>query len=367
MRIKGLDSIRGIASLIVWLFHIIITAFPTFWYHPKILTLGTLFLNGDGAVIVFFVLSGCVLTFSIVHSGDNFSITSFFKKRLARLYVPYLAATLIAASLLAIVHFSGHLIERPDHWSFPPIANLPSLILMVGLTGDQLLNGPSWTLFVEVQASLVMPIIALLNKSTMWKFLLGVMFISCLSGLWYSTQPLSNWHEGTNIGTRLALSLFYVQFFAIGSAIAIYSQEISKILNSISLPTAIGISIILFFSQAVVIFNVPALRYFVHSAIAIWVISNCLSFQRIDQILSHTVFAYFGKISFSLYITHLPILLFTFAIFTPTIGRIGALALGAALTAPIAVAFYHYVEVPSVRLGQRLANRANFRSSGAQP
>ena len=100
MRIRSLDSLRGIAALIVVLHHARLM-FPETPAWIKYTPLRVL-ISGQSAVILFFILSGFVLYLTLcsknVHSSWSFAI-----KRFARIYPPFCVAILLSAVLWYMV------------------------------------------------------------------------------------------------------------------------------------------------------------------------------------------------------------------------------------------------------------------------
>lgn len=100
-RLVGIDASRGIAALLVVLYHVEITvARPTYW---DVDPLNGLFLFGGRGVDFFFVLSGFIITF--VHwkdLGNAARIPLYAYKRLVRIY-PILWAVALPYLLLSLV------------------------------------------------------------------------------------------------------------------------------------------------------------------------------------------------------------------------------------------------------------------------
>ena len=115
MRIRSLDSLRGLAAVVVMANHYALTyasrltprrppwsggawSDPIVWidYTPlKIL------FCGDQAVLVFYVLSGFVLALTL-RVRDDWSYGRFLTKRVFRIYPPFVAAISASAVLFAI-------------------------------------------------------------------------------------------------------------------------------------------------------------------------------------------------------------------------------------------------------------------------
>jgi peptidoglycan/LPS O-acetylase OafA/YrhL len=148
-RYEILDGLRGVAALMVILFHAFETYIPVF---------GTQHINhGYLAVDFFFVLSGFVIGYAYDDRWNRMSNWAFFKRRLVRLHPMVVAGTLIGAALFFLGQSEGFpLISKVEAWKF-------FLCLLMGLlmipTGPGLdirgwgetnsFNGPNWSLTLE--------------------------------------------------------------------------------------------------------------------------------------------------------------------------------------------------------------------------
>src|SRR5262245_47699245 len=105
-RIRALDGLRGIAAVTVVVQHIL-SSFPPLAAmidrapDADIVLLDLdrtplrLLWTGSEAVILFFVLSGFVLTLQIERFQAGSSYVTYIVRRVSRLYVPYLAIMLV--------------------------------------------------------------------------------------------------------------------------------------------------------------------------------------------------------------------------------------------------------------------------------
>lgn len=144
-----LDGLRGVAALVVILFHGFETYIPFF---------GTQHINhGYLAVDFFFVLSGFVIGYAYDDRWDRMSTWSFFKRRLIRLHPMAVAGTLFGACLFFFGesdYFS--LIGGTEPWKFFLCIVLGLLMIPAGTGLDirgwgetNSLNGPNWSLTFE--------------------------------------------------------------------------------------------------------------------------------------------------------------------------------------------------------------------------
>lgn len=150
-----LDGLRGVAALIVVIFHIF-EAHATSRFDQII-------NHGYLAVDFFFVLSGFVVGYAYDDRWGNMSTREFFKRRLIRLHPMIIISMIIGA--LAFYFQEGQL--------FSLIQDVPVwqmlLIMLIGMTLIPILpsmdirgwaemhplNGPAWTLFFEYVANIL--------------------------------------------------------------------------------------------------------------------------------------------------------------------------------------------------------------------
>lgn len=151
-----LDGLRGLAAIIVVMFHVF--EIFTGGDHTK-----QIINHGYLAVDFFFVLSGFVIGYAYDDRWKSMSIKNFFKRRLIRLHPMIIMGMLIGAITFYF--------QKSD--MFPNIAVTPVwqliLIMLVGFTllplplsGDvrgwhemHPLNGPAWSLFFEYLANIL--------------------------------------------------------------------------------------------------------------------------------------------------------------------------------------------------------------------
>ena len=168
-RRPALDGLRGLAALVVVVCHSLLIA-PVFadayrgilprtgtWQWMLTSTPLHLFWAGNEAVLVFFILSGFVLTLPFA-SGQKFIVRSYYVKRLLRLYVPVLASCFFALLLIKLVHrvpsptSSWWLLSHDS--AVAPKEFVKTALVFWGGTG---LLGVLWSLKWEVIFSLSLP------------------------------------------------------------------------------------------------------------------------------------------------------------------------------------------------------------------
>ena len=147
-RYEILDGLRGVAALMVVIFHCFETYVPVF--KTQIVNHGYL------AVDFFFVLSGFVIGYAYDDRWDKMTTWGFFKRRLTRLHPMVIAGTLVGAALF---FFSGPAFPQTlqvEPWKFVLCLVMGLLILPCPNSLDirgwgelNSFNGPQWTLTFE--------------------------------------------------------------------------------------------------------------------------------------------------------------------------------------------------------------------------
>ena len=170
-RLSELDAMRGIAAFAVVLSHAADDLRPRGGPIPDLLSLleatplRALF-NGRDAVVFFFILSGLVLTRTLTNGAPP-NILVFAARRVARLCIPAAAAVLMSVLLYHMCHGPDRGRDPGDWlltagWTHAP--TLPDAIrhaLLLGLDGQFHLDGVLWSLTHELRLSILLPFLAL--------------------------------------------------------------------------------------------------------------------------------------------------------------------------------------------------------------
>src|SRR3954447_7503474 len=157
-RLAGLDGVRGLAALFVVVNHVFLRAFPgypvdhaPFW--------AAWFIYGRFAVVVFIVLSGFSLALSPARHGWRLDgVSPFARRRGWRVLPAYWAA--LGFSLLV-----AWLVVPPPGQALPDAAS----VVVNGLLVENLIGAPSpnrsfWSMAVEAQLYLALPLLLLLVR-----------------------------------------------------------------------------------------------------------------------------------------------------------------------------------------------------------
>lgn len=365
MRLKELDSLRGIAAITVLLNHFIgVYMWALKDTHTEGLTLVNLFKYtplhvlwyGHEAVILFFVLSGFVLALPFFLGKVNYM--AFLTKRLCRIYIPYLVALIFSLFCFSIFNDAPIIFNLNDwfnnYWKQPlSLWDIVNSIFLIGYYDPGKINGPFWTLTHEMRIAIIFPFImsTVVLKFTWEKSILIAAIISILSGFCSKYIPIYNFFSTTH----------YISMFIIGAVLAKnYKVFLEKyiLLNKLKkiCVTLAGISL---FSYTWLFYN----QKFLHrdivndwmialgSAIIIIVVIANNKFLLIRPI------KFLGDISYSLYLVHLPILLSVIHINNGVLPTWINLFIAFILTLVLSKISYLYIEKPSIKLGKLIVDK----------
>jgi len=370
-RLRTLDSVRGIAAFAVVLHHAVMTfpgggeqrdlllsrgfAAPEAWLYLTPLRLA---VSGPAAVLLFFVLSGFVLTKSVT-SDRAPSYGAFAVSRFVRIWHPFAIA--IAASVL----LSSFLAARPapgtsawfalGTWHEPlTLGSVGRHLAMTGTATD--LDNPMWSLVHELRISFLFPLLVVLTLRARGLTLITTLLMSfaCIVIVGWGGLP------------GLALSWFqtgtYVYFFVIGIMLATRTDEIRARLTSWSKWAIAGLWIVALAALTlappdtshVTTFGDGALLL-VSGAGAGLMIALCVIGGAAERVLLARIPRFLGRISYSLYLTHLIVIAAVVHAFAGAVPLAAALAAALPLSLLVADLCQRFVEAPGQQLGKRLA------------
>lgn len=160
--VAALDGLRGLAALIVVVRHTLnAVAMPDDVREAILRGPLAVVLNAEGAVQVFFVLSGFVLAGSLERRGGGIGVAQYLVRRVFRIHPPYVAAVLLAWLLgfLYAVAPGGDALTQWQRHMMAVHLPLGRLATTLWFPGDAHLQLPvGWTLQVEMIYSLLLPL-----------------------------------------------------------------------------------------------------------------------------------------------------------------------------------------------------------------
>lgn len=158
----ALDAVRAISAIVVFVSHIIQIIWLPLVGLGSVLHRANSFVS-ECAVIVFFVLSGYLITLSIytnARRNHGFSVVQYANSRLLRIYPPFLFSVALVFAVYAVLTYfqlpgSAKALRAPgDLYAARETFDVTraDLIAALSMNGGMLVaNGPLWSLYIEAK------------------------------------------------------------------------------------------------------------------------------------------------------------------------------------------------------------------------
>lgn len=368
-RIHQLDALRGLAAITVVLQHCLYI-FPLLYDdtlgRPGLWLLNLfkysplhLFWAGSQAVSLFFLLSGFVLALPF-YTGQAPSYPAFLVRRICRLYLPYVAA--LAAAVFLDVYTSRHGIDTLSGWFNSVWGAKPSTdlvfqhVLLIDHFDTTKIDPVVWSLVQEMRISLLFPLLMwLINRY-------HLLFIGAMGLVLYSVGEIAHLlYDG-------ATTLEVLAFFILGALLAKYQTLLLSLYRR--LPIWVHY---LIFTCALLSYTSPWWMYPIKplqalplvtdfvcvvggSALIILVVAS----NRLSRILCLPPLVFLGRISFSVYLYHVIILVAAINLLYGSL-NIWLILFGVILlTLVISSAAYYVIEKPAIALGHKLTKKSRL-------
>ena len=331
----ALDFLRGVAAINVLLYHFyLLNHSENNLYRPA-----NFFMAGHEAVIFFFVLSGFVLSRSLYVNAPFFYLP-YCVKRIFRIMPAYYVAMILAVVVYTIIKPTP--LNNLSEWFnglMPSIQaiNLKIILATIFVAPSNKLNGVVWSLSYELFISvLYLPWLTYLLKKVpqiivIFLFVIVVLFII------YPPQHF------------IAASFYYTIFFIFGMLLNV------KRTNNPQIIWFLPIFIVLYYNKfwLTTIFNYnESFRDILTGCGSVGFIIMVLTNQRISDLFSKKLCLFSGKISYSLYLLHVPLIYFFTYLLLSIMDLIYIKLLIFIGVILLAWLTYIYIELPCIKLGK---------------
>ncbi len=397
-KITYLDGLRGVAAINVMIMHFFVALAPAMIYGSKLPShFGNLDLvfsstplgligAGNFSVCIFFILSGFVLTHKYFEMKDINIIVSSAMRRYIRLFIPVFAAVMLSY-LLASAGLYRYYIETMmisagsnyrGYWAFTPdlLDALKQAVWDAFFVGGKTVYNPVlWTMKIEFFGSMLVFAMSLLfgQLRSRWTFYLAaaVLFLNTyylafiigmvLADIFNSKLPTFKTgnrkgnETGNKAGNKAILSIILITGLFLGS------YPISPLTDD---------SLYGFLDNG--LFRTPLVTYHIIGAGMIMYV--LLNSQGLQKVFSSQVPVFLGKISYSLYLVHFPVISsFTCALFLilyPVLPYGEAFLISCLsslfLIIPLSYLFYRHIDIAAVKLSNSFYNwLTDFRKPAA--
>lgn len=312
-RIEWLDGLKGIACLLIFVHHFCLAFYPSIHYGNSVIShfngIDTaladsplsVILNGNFLVAIFCVISGILISNQVMSIADKTKLSDVIVKRYFRLMLPLFPIGILVYVMLRFEIFTN--IDAATYTQSPWlmqyynnkigfIQTLKLIFIDTWFYGSDILSNAFWMLsqlFYGTFLSIVLSIITWKSNKNTWLiyvviafFFLGKQDLS----LAFILGTLLSWlykNKSKIFNKYLGCILLTVGLLLGGYPSGIIPNNIYKFLNGESY---------LFW-------------HIIGSFLTIYGIWSCSIFKKI---LSMRIFKLLGKISYSVYLIHIPIL-----------------------------------------------------------
>lgn len=335
-----LHALRGIAALLVLFCHIqmrVDEGLPNFAFER--------IFNGSGAVTFFFVLSGLVVGAALAKHEINYATVSLYLHRRFFRIMPLLFVTVtLGGFYLLFINDSMRFSLYDRTYGDFTLAKFLSAYVGYSLKPNQ----PIWSIYIEIIASLLIPLMILSGSKL--RYILLTLFI-CVAFSLVNIDFQHRWN-------------FYMISFYIGLTILIWGQSLASM--------AARLPQIVFWLLVLVLFLMFYLARLISGAgygdlwIVYWetlaiapLVAMIYYLPERFSFLNKRTFIFLGDISYSLYLTHWILLAIALNYVTAWLGT-GVLALSifcllsVAVSLAVAIVSFHKIELGGIKLGEAL-------------
>ena len=342
-----IDGLRAVAVVSIVVFHLTSRFLP----------------GGFVGVDIFFVISGYLISKNIYGNVDSFSVSDFYIRRARRILPALLTVLVVSSVCAAFLLYPSELVAYAKSVVASTLfsANIYfySALNYFSPNADEIPLLHLWSLGVEEQFYIFFPLIAVaLAKRSMRVLTLGLLLCAAVS------LGASAWMLKSNSSAAFYLIPFRAFELLIGSIGALPTVKSVRSSSATTVLSIVGIGAILWsilrFNSLTAFPGFAALVPCVGAALLIY--SGGSNNGVIVRLLTSRPFVYVGKISYSLYLVHWPILVFgkrAFPHADPDYFALCAIA-GSFLLAALS---YHLVEQPFRHTRRAYSGRAVFSIS----
>ncbi|WP_255631364.1 acyltransferase [Caballeronia sp. dw_19] len=365
-----LDALRGIAALMVVINHFVLVG-PLRWIPRSPLRVLAL---GHEAVILFFILSGFVLTLQLI-SDRRITYRDYVIKRICRIYLPYLVVLFAAFSAIYLINiepvkWAGSWFNHIWTGSFSGGEILEHLLFIGQYKANRVLP-VIWSLIYEMRISLMMPLVVYcvrrVSARTCLAAALGISLVSFAFAMGRNTDVTSS----PSFSGEWAMTAHYLGMFIVGATLAFHrvgwQQWLAKGDRTMLVLAA---SVTLYFlSRSIMSITSGILGQYIFDwcvvAGAAGITCTTIVSRRFTLALARRPIVFLGTISYSLYLTHTVVLLTVIHLMPASVPAWRSIMTAALLVIPVAAVTHFVVERPSIYLGKFLTGRSALASSRA--
>jgi peptidoglycan/LPS O-acetylase OafA/YrhL len=314
------------------------------------------------AVMLFFVLSGFVLAYALQNAPMPY--LRYAVRRIFRIY-PTFAFAILAS--YALHYYFGS--DQPSHSEW--LMDVVNIDMSVGILVKHLalwgtveslkLDCVVWSLVHEMRVSLIFPVILLLVQKYKWRsvFVWGCISVCCnIMALWVTGRVLAGYLD-KSVAMSLVDTGYFIVFFAAGACLAVTREHVVRQMAMTSQLVRMSLLTIIVYGLLKSDLSnhtlAGSLGDYLRGMGAVGVITFALTAQSMRDMLDHAVLLWLGRVSYSLYLVHVPIIY----VLSQTAGEAWSVMKSTCVVVfaslLVAEVLTRFVELPSNELGKRIA------------
>jgi len=364
-RVSSIHALRGVAALLVvwshlsgfWLLTNHQTSVVQNLWQGWVVTPFHVYQNGGHlGVVLFFLISGYVITLASLRE----SRIQFAVKRVMRIVPALVVALAVSALLLVLARVtSTDLIGvnggSPLHW-------IESIFLLDGFFSGGFVIDVTWTLVVEVVFYLLTFLFLVQSKVSPLKA------TWMMAGIWVVLSVVSLNVPFISTGGN-AWAAFYVAFLLVGRLIFLARQEIVSWVDAVILSSAVLTLYLLFVERSQPGFLLAPGGWKGIEPVVTYVVALLvfLALLRWNPVRLLQPFRFFGDISYSLYLLHLPVGITVLnLLFLMNVPNDISVAIAIAVAIGAAYLSFRFVERPSQNWARAILSRVGHRNTFSQ-
>jgi peptidoglycan/LPS O-acetylase OafA/YrhL len=390
-RVGYLDGLRGLAAMQVVFNHYALAYAPG-WVGP----LG-FFADGGAAVLLFFLMSGLVLTYSFERTPN--AIAGGMARRFVRLGLPLAAAVLFAFILQNT--FPGWTAPAAQKagsaWLASTRVSADWLPAIADLSGMTMLTGYSVTTLFGILVSRV-PSILTSSDNPIWSLHIEFWGSALVLGLVWARAHSNRLYISVLCASVVLIGANALILFVVGHLSALlvrmgHSRRWGE-------RSAIGLAALAMLAAGIWLCEDHNVRYYIQNHVpGVWRAVNAASLGNVvrpylafdstmmvgaimvyiavlilplaQRICSTRLLAWLGRMSFPIYLLHWPVMMtvgsMAFLFVSPLglqVAAVAALLVGLLVTLPLAILFERFVDQPAIALSRVIGRFAVLK--GAQ-
>lgn len=350
-RLPQLDGLRGVAAAVVVLHHVLLAVPYGLAAGDEAGPFAAILVLGRPMVVLFFVLSGFVLTLQL--TGKSEGLPAYAVRRFVRLLPPYWAALGGAWLLHRLTHGSISALSpwAEELWGGPvsPIVVARHLAMLAGPGPHQFpLDHVAWSLVHELRLSLILPFLVLVatRLSIATALLVGAAVTFAAEAAVVARPDLfpAGLHgfrfDAPGLGPSIVLTVRFAVDLALGAVLALRRRKLRDLLARWAWagPVALVMALALLSQRDETLMALGAAG----------LIAAAVALPWYARLLNAGPVAWLGRVSFSLYLVHLPVLFACGAALGDRVPLPIIVAAGVALSLLSAELLCRLVEEPSI-------------------